>query len=90
MAATSIEVLSRAQALVREGKVNEADQMMGQHLADQAAAAAIAAGQPPPAPAPRPADAIIFDFLNAVTGLLGNHPTLKSLLSELESIGSWL
>ena len=87
MAGSPTDVLTEARRLMGEGKVTEADQLIAQHQADQAAAAAIAAGQPPPAPAPRLPQVVFMDILNTITELLGNHPKLKSLIAEIEAVG---
>lgn len=82
--ATSDEVLATARGLMREGKVQEADDLITQHQA--ATAAAAAATQEVTPPAPREPNAIIADALNVLVGLAGNPEPLVKLLEELFTV----
>ncbi|HVI11028.1 MAG TPA: hypothetical protein VND65_22275 [Candidatus Binatia bacterium] len=73
------EVLERVQALLREGKTQEADDLINEHKA--AAAAAPEPGDPP-AP-PRTAAAIAKDIFNELVIHLGSPPNLVALYKEL-------
>ena len=78
---TSSATIEAAIALLREGRVQEADDLLTAHKSTTPAG-----GAPAPAPAPTPPRApitIIADILVAISMLLGNAGPLEALLAEL-------
>ena len=76
------EVLDKVQALMREGKVDEADALISEHKA--AVAAAPQPGDPPPPP--RKQQDIFYELLNELVQHLGSPPALVALLKELSAL----
>ena len=74
-----LEALAKAQTLIREGKTQEADDLLAEHLT--AVAAAPKPGDPPPPP--RTAADIAKDILNELVTHLGSPPSLVALYKEL-------
>jgi hypothetical protein len=77
------ETARRADALLKEGKVNEASELLQKAAAESDKAEAEARGEKPKRE-PRNPDEIIQDFFDTVASLFGNHPRLEELLAELE------
>lgn len=73
------EVLDKVQALMREGKVDEADALISEHKA--AVAAAPQPGDPPPPP--RTAADIVKELFNELVTHVGSPPALVALYKEL-------
>lgn len=85
---TNIEA---ARALLKEGKVQEADDLLKTLSADATAAAEAAAGKPAEPPPPRAPELIIFDLFFEIIAHLGNKPLLEQLLEDLKAAGqTWL
>jgi len=74
--------VDQALALIREGKLNEADALLVKAQADEAAAAEAAGAPKPPSP-PRARELVIVDLFTKLADLHGNHPVLGKLLEEL-------
>jgi hypothetical protein len=89
MAATPTAQLKAVQDLLRAGKVQEADDLLGVHIAAAPAAPGAAAPAPAPPAPPRPATSVITDIFDTIHLLLGAPPQLENLLGELKSIESW-
>jgi hypothetical protein len=86
MATADPDALAQVRKLMREGKVQEADDLLSKHMAatpQAQAAAAAAAAEPAP---PRDYDTVLHELLTAVVDKLGNHPALEKLLEELKAI----
>jgi len=81
MAATpSPDVFRRAQALLREGKNQEADDLLEKAQADADAAV----GKEPEPKPPRAPAAIMREILGALADAHGNQPRLQALLVEYD------
>jgi hypothetical protein len=81
--------MKQAQALMREGKVQEADDLLTQGLAAssvEAGSQTAAAAAPTP---PRAVPSILTDIFDTIHSLLGAPPQLEGLLTELKSIETW-
>lgn len=74
-----VEAIAKFRELLREGKTQEADDLMGKQL--EAAAAAPQPGDPPPPP--RTAQDIVKDIFNELVTHLGSPPSLVALYKEL-------
>jgi hypothetical protein len=82
MAATpSPDVFKRAQALLREGKNQEADDLLEKAQADADAAAGKA---PEPKPPRAPAE-VLREILGELADAHGNHPRVQALLAEFDA-----
>jgi hypothetical protein len=91
----TFDVVSRAQALLREGKVQEADDLLSAQTAKLAAAGA--AGTAPPPPPPPPPEPTWYNYallaeqlfesviatLASVFAHVGNPPSGQALLRQL-------
>lgn len=77
--------LKAIQALLREGKVQEADDAISKQLAAAEAPPASESSASPPTPAPRPAAAILVDVLDEITAHLGNRPRVAHLVAEFRA-----
>lgn len=72
-------------ALLREGKVQDADQLT-QDLRDAAAdAEREARGEPKPPPEPRAVEPIVTDLFHAIVAQLGFPQRLQALLDEFKA-----
>lgn len=72
--------------LLKEGKVQEADDLLKTLSADAAASAAAAAGRPAEPPPPRDPDVILHAFMVAVADRFGNHQVLEDLAAEFAQV----
>lgn len=77
------EILTKARALLREGGVQAADDLITKHFADQAAAGANLPEGAAPAAAPRTFSTVVMEILTVLIGLSGNPDPLLTLLEEL-------
>lgn len=72
-------------ALLKEGKAQEADDMLAILEAADGVSAAAAAAKPAEPPPPRSAYAITLDLLTEIVAHLGNKPSLEQLVEELKA-----
>lgn len=80
------EVLALARNLMREGQVQQADNLITDYFrAAAAGGAAIPEGAAPPKPE-RPPLHVVHDILAELVGLLGNKQVLQDLLTELRAV----
>ena len=77
----SSALLGQAQALLREGKTQEADDLLSQAQAEQAKEA----GLKPEPPPPRERAEVLRAFMEELVLHLGNHPRLRALLAEYDA-----
>lgn len=80
------EQLLEVRVLLREGKPQEAAdllQKLENEDADAAGAAAAKLAEPPPQRAP---EVILHDFMVAVADRMGNHAVLEQLAAEFEAV----
>ena len=73
-------------ALLKEGKVQEATDVLAIHGLAAAATEAAAAGKPAEPPPLRDPAAILCDFMVCVTGRMGNHQVLEDLTTEFQQV----
>jgi hypothetical protein len=71
--------------LLREGKVQEADEL-AQKLKAAETAAAVAAGAPAEPAQPRTPEEVLLDLFKCIHGLLGTSPAMVPLIAELEAV----
>lgn len=80
------DVLAQARNLLREGKVQHADNLISDHF-KQLAAGGAAVPETAAAPAPeRPPQTIVHDLFTEIVALLGNKDSLVNLLNELRAV----
>jgi len=84
-APTSQEVIA-AQALIEQAQKLLAEAARLDPSAAIPGAGAQGETAPPPPPAPRTREHVLHDILGTVAGLLGNHPTLDTLITELKAL----
>lgn len=84
MPETAAEILAKARALLREDKVQEADDLLTKGIAAAGAVAAPVLETPAPPPTRFP-EAILLDILEVIHGLLGTPQPLETLLAELRA-----
>lgn len=73
-------------ALLKEGRVQEADDLLKTLSADATLAAERAAGIPAEPSPPRDPFIILFDFMTAVSDRFGNHQVLEDLAGEFFNV----
>lgn len=76
--------LKEIQTLLREGKVQEADDLVSKQIVSEQAAAAAAAGEPPPPETPPTAEESLIALLDAAVTHLGSPPRLVYLLARVK------
>lgn len=81
--ATQAEILDEVSKLLKEGKVQEADDLAQKTAADVRAADAKDSGATPPPPPKRDPATIAHALFAALAQRLGNPPGLVALLDEL-------
>lgn len=84
MASDNLDTIKRASALLREGRVQEADDLLTASARQIAAEAS--PGVPPPPPAPREPLQVVYAMLALIGAHLGNPPGLSRLVDELASV----
>ncbi len=72
-------------SILREGRIQDADDMLVLHLRDLDTAARLAIGASPPPPPLRPANAIMAVALREVCHRFGNPAVLAALVDELDA-----
>ena len=85
MADGAVGAIAQALELMREGKVQDADDLLVKAQEDAAAAAATA-GAPKPKPPPRQPEQVIIDLFTKLADLHGNHPVITGLIDELAGL----
>jgi hypothetical protein len=73
------KVMNDALALMREGKVDDADKLLDSAVKEHGAETA-----PPPPPPPRPWQQVLMAVLTAMSEHIGSHPVVVTALEELE------
>lgn len=73
-------------ALLKEGKVQEADDLLQSIAASDAKAAFLLSGKPAEPPPPRDPDIILHDFMVTVADRFGNHEVLEQLAAEFQGV----
>ena len=73
-------------ALLKEGRVQDATDVLALHGAAAKQAEDTAAGKPAEPPPPRAPEAILHDFMVFVTGRMGNHQVLEDLAAEYAAV----
>jgi hypothetical protein len=79
------KTLTEAVALLREGKVQEADDLLSKHGRELLSASGTGAAVSEPAPPPRAPNVILLDFGRELVSHLGSPPALVHLLQEFEA-----
>lgn len=77
--------LAKVRELLKEGKVQEADDLLAQEETAAGDGAAAAPAKPVEPPPPRSAYAITLDLLTEIVAHLGNKPALEQLVEELKA-----
>ena len=80
------ETLAKAQSLMREGKVQAADDLIRDHFRASVAEGGPGAPVPAEPAAPRPPLTVVHDILTVMAGLLGNKDDVVTLLTELRAV----
>jgi hypothetical protein len=78
--------LAKVQALLREDKKQEADDLLQEIAAEQQRLADEAAGRPPAPRPPRAPQVVLHDILSEIVGLHGNKQSLLDKLAELKAV----
>ena len=83
-ATVDVSTIDSAIALMREGKVNEADALLSAAQASAIEFADRAAGKPAPPKPPRAASVVMLDLFDAIVAHQGRPPRVEALLNELK------
>jgi hypothetical protein len=75
------KVMTDALALMREGKVDDADKLLDSAIQQHGAEAA-----PPPPPPPRPWQQVLLAVLTAISEHVGSPGAIVGVLEELGSV----
>jgi hypothetical protein len=86
MMETETEILASVKRLLREGQVQEADNLISAFQVEAAAQATAASGAPPLPPPPREPEVVLRDLLAEIVALFGNKDSLVKLLTELRAV----
>lgn len=81
----SAQTIATALRLMREGRVQDADDLLAGHARDLAAESAGAGAAPEPPPPPRAVNAILLDFAHALYELMGSPAALQGFIQELDA-----
>lgn len=79
------DTLAQAQALMREGKIQEADDLLSKQIAEDEKTAAEASAAEPAPVAPRTPEEIVHAFFTEIVHHLGSTPRLAALMAEFEA-----
>lgn len=78
--------IADVRALLQEGKVQEADDLLANIAASAANAMLGTPAKPAEPPPPRDPDIVLYDFMKLVTERFGNHAVLEALCEEFYSV----
>ena len=79
------EQLAEIRKLLKDGKPQEADDLIAKLEEEEAAADKTATAKPKEPPPPRKVDAILSDFFHTLVDVHGNHPRLEALMAEFDA-----
>jgi hypothetical protein len=85
MAVPTSADLAQVLALLREGKVQEADTLVAEHEVALADAEREARGEPKEPPPPREPEAIAYDIMHALASHMGMPPRVQRLFAEFDA-----
>lgn len=80
------ETLAKVKSLMREGKVQAADDLIRDHFRASVAEGGPGAPMPAEAAPVRPPLAVVHDIVSELVALLGNKQSLLDLLTELRAV----
>ncbi len=78
--------IADVRALLKEGKVQEADDLLTIIEAADAERAGAAAAKPAAPPRPRAPNLVLMELLSELVAHLGNKPAHEALLEELRAV----
>lgn len=80
------DYITKVRELLKEGKAQEADDLLSEVQRTRGDAALLAAGKPAEPPPPRDPDVIVHDFMVAVADKFGNLQVLEDLAAEFQHV----
>lgn len=83
-AEVSDAVLAQAISLMREGRIQDADNLLSAHRSSKSTGGSAAKPAAPPPPPPRPRDDILIDFVHNLVEQIGSPHALVTLVQELD------